>query len=159
MKCFWESFRMGFGRAEKFLAAPHPKPTFRLQKFLTPPKTWKYQNFTQNDLKFQVCHLGPNSQSKPFSAFFSKTKGFGENFGPKTISGYSPLLGAPGWQNSENPDFRPKNGFGRNFGNSKIRVLGAGWPIFFLGPNQKIGNLPPKKISWSQTHFGVLEPR
>ncbi len=52
---------------------------FRRPKLLNPQKMWKYQDFTQNGRKFQVCHLGVNTHSRPFSFIFPKTNDSGEN--------------------------------------------------------------------------------
>ena len=80
-----------------------------------------------------------------FRIIFSQTKGSREDFGSKTFSGYSPLLGVPGWSNGENPDFRPKTGFGRNFNNPKMYILEAGWPKSFR-PGQTSFERISKKI-------------
>ncbi len=62
-----------------------------------------------------MCHLGVNTRFRPFSAFFPKTYDSGENFFLKKKFVHLPLFCTPGSQKGENPDFRPKIDFGRNF--------------------------------------------
>ena len=78
-----------------------------------------------------MCSLGPNSQSKPFSAFFSKTKGFGENFGPKQFQGTHPFWVHQADQMAKILIFGQKTVLAEISVTPKIRLLGAGWPIFF----------------------------
>ena len=143
---------MFFARAEKFRPPRTPNPHFRRPKFLNPRKMWKYQDFTQNGRKFQVCHLGVNTHSRPFSVIFPKTNDSGEKFFWKFFFVHPPLFRTPGSQNGENPDFRPKIDFGRNFGVPENGSSGCGVAENFSARTKKL-QMRPQTISMVPTSF------
>ena len=131
-----------------------PNPHFRRPKFLNPRKMWKYQDFTQNGRKFQVCHLGVNTHSRPFSVIFPKTNDSGEKFFLKIFFVHPPLFRTPGSQNGENPDFRPKIDFGRNFGVPENGSSGCGVAENFSARTKKLQMRPQKNFHGANIILG-----